>query len=564
VPWPEKKRPALEHEFVEAPIPPLLPEDDELPPPPGDDDDPNGGGGDNRKLLNIREDELLLATEAWNAIVEVPLARQRLFLWNDELVSIRRRKDGTIGQRVVTGPELRLRVAEQVRWCKYVTTGRGFEAKPAHAPGTTIAAMRDSPDPRLPEIVTLTTIPIFSPGGKLIRERGYDVSSGVFAWPTCDVPPVSERPSATELAEMTDVLFGHLLHDFPFVRPSDRAHAVAALLTPFVRLMIDGATPLFLFESPTPGSGKGRIPEVASIVVTGSASQIKLSSNDDENEKKFLALLKSAPSRIMCLDNVDINLRSSMLALTLTATHIEGRILGLSEGVVARNLATWMMTSNNPDASQDINRRALVVRIDPGMEHPDQRPASDFVVPNLIPWAHANRGKIAWALLTMVQHWIATGAKRSPISMGSFEEFSGIVGGILAANGVQGFLQNRGAEDPRSHDEWKDIVALWAIAFGDRVVNAGDVLQEILDHKLECSCLVRTTERGQLTAFGSMLRRQADRVIGGYRIAREGTGWRLVQVEARRAPTPREREPGEDDIDVRSPNTDAETWDFRN
>ena len=43
---------------------------------------------------------------------------------------------------------------------------------------------------------------------------------------------------------------------------ADLANAVAAFILRFVRLLIEGPTPLHLIESPTPGSGKGLLADV--------------------------------------------------------------------------------------------------------------------------------------------------------------------------------------------------------------------------------------------------------------------------------------------------------------
>jgi hypothetical protein len=61
-----------------------------------------------------------------------------------------------------------------------------------------------------------------------------------------------------------------LLVDFPFVRDSDRAHAVAAILLPFLQRIIGGLAPIHLIEAPTQGSGKGLLASLISIVTTGS------------------------------------------------------------------------------------------------------------------------------------------------------------------------------------------------------------------------------------------------------------------------------------------------------
>ena len=51
------------------------------------------------------------------------------------------------------------------------------------------------------------------------------------------------------------LLRDELLGEFPFVDEADVANALAMVLTPFLRLVIDGPTPLFLVDAPRPGTG---------------------------------------------------------------------------------------------------------------------------------------------------------------------------------------------------------------------------------------------------------------------------------------------------------------------
>jgi len=54
-----------------------------------------------------------------------------------------------------------------------------------------------------------------------------------------------------QVARARALLVDELLVDFPFVKESDRAHAVAAILLPFLRRMIGGLAPIHLIEAPT-------------------------------------------------------------------------------------------------------------------------------------------------------------------------------------------------------------------------------------------------------------------------------------------------------------------------
>jgi len=64
-------------------------------------------------------------------------------------------------------------------------------------------------------------------------------------------------------------LLDSLLGDFPFADQASRANALALLLLPFVRPLIDGPTPLHLIEAAKPGTGKGLLADVVHAIATG-------------------------------------------------------------------------------------------------------------------------------------------------------------------------------------------------------------------------------------------------------------------------------------------------------
>jgi len=53
-----------------------------------------------------------------------------------------------------------------------------------------------------------------------------------------------DEPTAEDITAARALLIDDLLVDFPFVDDSDRAHAIAAIILPFIRRMIDGPTPM--------------------------------------------------------------------------------------------------------------------------------------------------------------------------------------------------------------------------------------------------------------------------------------------------------------------------------
>jgi len=148
--------------------------------------------------------------------------------------------------------------------------------------------------------------------------------------------------------------------DFPFVDDSDRAHAVAAMILPFIRRMIDGPTPMHLIEAPTMGSGKGLLANLISIAATGAACEARtLPESEDEIRKMLTAeLMKGRP--IILLDNANDRkqLHSSSLASVLTSVRWTDRKLGESIMASVPNHAVWLMTATTPTCISNLRAAA--------------------------------------------------------------------------------------------------------------------------------------------------------------------------------------------------------------
>src|SRR5208283_4559809 len=101
-------------------------------------------------------------------------------------------------------------------------------------------------------------------------EPGYHAGDEIFYAPDHPpLPPIAQQPSEDEVAEARRLICHELLGDFPFVTNAHRAAAVAPMILPFVRYQIDGPTPLHLFDSPQPGSGKTLLADVTAIPALG-------------------------------------------------------------------------------------------------------------------------------------------------------------------------------------------------------------------------------------------------------------------------------------------------------
>lgn len=156
-------------------------------------------------------------------------------------------------------------LAELARAADWVTLVRGKDSegravvktKPTKLPPDVVTVVHDAPAEGLPRLEGITATPVLLPGGRLLTAPGFDDSSGLFldggaGLGGVDVP---DEPTPGEAHAALGVLL-EVVEEFPFVSAADRTNFLALLLTPFVRPLIDGPTPLFGIDAVTPRTGK--------------------------------------------------------------------------------------------------------------------------------------------------------------------------------------------------------------------------------------------------------------------------------------------------------------------
>ena len=265
------------------------------------------------------------------------------------------------------------------------------------------------------------------------------------------------------------------------------------------------------------------------------------------------------------IDNLSRPLTSGVVSAALTMRRWEDRLLGRNETVSVPVRTIWVLTANNPILSREIARRSIRIRLDSRRDRPWMR--EGFRHSDLRGWAHAHRADLVWAALVLVRAWLVAG-RPAPRArpLGSFEDWTCLVGGILEHAGYQGFLANALDFYERADSEgsaWRAFTSQWWELHGDAAVGTKDLLtiaKEIDGFSLGRS----TTENGQRNSLGKRLRKSVDRVIGDLRIEVAGTyqnstQWRLrclTPAEMPAAPpeaaeAPPSASPEEEEVDLR-------------
>ena len=437
----------------------------------------------------------------------------------------------------ITGTEVQTRIealgetaiygilARSANWLR--VTEEGAVATPPSR--DTARDMLENPDPTLPPLESVIRTPTFGKDAALITDPGYHRTDALCMLPddSLEIPEVPTVPTPEQIAQARALLVDELLVDFPFVKDSDRAHAVAAILLPFLQRIIGGLAPMHLIEAPTQGSGKGLLASLISIVSTGAAPEGRtVPENEDEVRKMITAeLITGRP--IILLDNLSEKrkLDSSALASVLTVPWWTDRLLGESTMLHLRNNALWLMTGNNPRLSDEMSRRCIRLRIDPRIDMPWLR--GGFKHPLIAEWAQENRSALVHSALILVQAWVAAGKPLHAKRLGSFEKWSGVMGGVLEVAGIPGFLGNLNELYEASDSDgqmWREFTGAWWEAYRQEPKKVTELNQFCEERDLMFSVRGDGSARSQQTRLGKALTTKRDRVFNGLTVKRISQG----------------------------------------
>ncbi len=421
-----------------------------------------------------------LAREVWSNLRK---ANEPPFLFRHDGRLCRVEEDDTGAPVVVSVDAHRMQftLVKLFDWKRENDDGEIIDCRPPKDLASHLVA---DPDPRVPLLRRIVTAPIFTRSGRLLDRPG-DYEDGILYLPpkAFRLPPLPARPSEEEIRSAMDFINENLLADFSFVDEFEIANCFAALLTPLVREMIDGPTPMFWVDKSKGGSGGTLLSSVIAAPILGAPpAGINAPRDEAEWNRVILSTLLRSPN-VFFIDNCNDQLSSEALAHAITAARYEGRIIGSSKNESAEVRCLWIINGNNLSFGWELARRVVRIRIDPKVASPDQQDSRKFVHKHLLSWVIAHRAEVMYHLLTLVNAWQASDrplpADETP-GFGSFDSWREVVGGILNAAGVHGFLLNLEEAREEADQESATIpafIAAWRTKFGAEQVSAADLLK---------------------------------------------------------------------------------------
>ena len=208
------------------------------------------------------------------------------------------------------------------------------------------------------------------------------------------------------------------------------------------------------------GTGKGLLVQA---VLAPSLGEIDAApeTKDREELRKVLLTVILENSPVYWVDNAHNEINAGPFAAVLTARNWVDRVLGKSKRFRGRVLTTWVITGNGVRVSGEMGRRTVLIRLDAGMAEPWKRSGFKHELPN---WAYEHRAELIRANVILVRNWLALGRPAGKRTLGSFEAWARVIGGILEVAGIPHFLETpteAHVEADQQTQRWKALIEAW-------------------------------------------------------------------------------------------------------
>ncbi len=476
---------------------------------------------------------------------------------------------GTRETRVqeISPPALVRALAGAATWERY--DGRAEDWVRADPPARHATVLFDATSyPHLPVLNGLARQPYLRPDGSLMTAAGYDTATGMFGVFDAREFSVPDKPTRAQ-AEAALALLKSLLVEFSFAGDSDLAAALVAMLAAAIRPSLAHA-PMIHARAHMVGSGKSYLCELITAFATPQrGTPTTFPADDEECRKLLLAELLRAPA-VVEFDNLTGDLVAhKSLCTVLTSEFMSGRILGVSKTATVSTRALILSSGNNVGPVQDMTRRCISIRLDPGCETPAAR---SFTRPDLVRDVLRERGRYVSAALTIVRAWIVTGRPKAICkSLAGYGDWSDLCRQPLLWLGCADptvSVFEAMTEDP-DRETLARLLTSWFTVFGKTPAMVRDAVKQAItfnDENAELREVLRdiADERGEINRrkLGWWIRRHAGRIVNGQRFVRasgnrSAEAWQVEVVESVSPVSSVSIQPNEKSVSATSDNSNA-------
>lgn len=352
------------------------------------------------------------------------LAPARTLFWRGGALVERVEHDGIAGLEILRPEAFRSRVEKLGRLVAWRSGANGEPVlKPTRMPRDDATALMATTEARelLPPVASILRCPVLietDSNEVAVLGQGYHPELGGLLIVAGESPPQFPPEHAT-------LLLNWLIDEFDFQSDGDRSRALAAFLTPALRMggHVRGSVPIDCAEADQSQSGKGYRHHLVAALYGESAYFVTARQGGVGSVDESFAAALIAGRPFICLDNFRGRLDSQHLEAFLTCpTFFPARVPHRGEVMVDPKRFLLQMSSNGLEATRDLANRASICRIRkrPGFKYRDtvgelQRIQSTFL----------------GAVFSLITAWIAAGKPRTDETRHDFREWCQVVDWIV-------------------------------------------------------------------------------------------------------------------------------------
>lgn len=443
-----------------------------------------------------------------------------------------RRKAGSLTVRELSPPRLQNFMIEHASFYRPKVTKQGTKNIPFPATAQLAQHYLAAGDTwRLPVLKGIAESPTLRADGTVIQDQGYDPESRLLLdFGGVAFPRVKDRPTRSEALKALGAL-KEPFADFPFVTEDDGWDSASlsvmlgAVLTGLVRRSLPSA-PMFGVSAPTAGTGKSLAIDVVSMIVQGRpAAAMSQGASAEEDEKRLGSSLIRG-DQMLVLDNVTRPIAGDALCSILTQQSWTSRILGESRIVELNTNVLLMASGNQLSFAGDMTRRALLCRLDAGVERPEER-RFNVDLKETVP---ARRVELVVAGLTVLRAFVAAGRPGLGAlkPYGSFEAWSNLVRGALVWLGESDLCITTDwirEDDPVRESLEQLLLSIYSTS-ENNWFGAGELIEEAersvddSDRRLDAITAAVGAKFNKMS-FGMYLKANVGRIVLGMRLERK-------------------------------------------
>ncbi len=298
----------------------------------------------------------------------------------------------------------------------------------------------------------VVSAPILRPDGSVLAKEGYDEQTRLFYHSKEEYPelPALSVDSARAARERLEDLFAEM----PWANDKiGKAVALSGILSLIARATLD-RVPAHAASGNAIGTGKTKVPEIATMIALGQKETSSWSDVDAELRKLITSKVDTG-ARYILFDDIPgyQAFTGGTINRLLTSTVWTDRLLGTntmssSDGQV--HGLTIFVTGVNLNIKSDVIRRTICAFMNSEHEAPWLR--TGFKYPDLDAHVAANRKQFLVDGLTILAAYFAAGKpKQEVVRLGSFEQWSDLVASAIVWSG--GADPAKSQEDLRENDE---------------------------------------------------------------------------------------------------------------